>query len=75
MPGGALHLGMKTIPADGARERRDPLGRFFAFWSEEELAQTCRAAGLDPAPARHGAGPGLDGRVEPYVILRARKPD
>ena len=74
VPGGVLHLGMKDVPEDGRREGRDPLGRLFSYWSEEELAAACRAAGLEPAAARHGEGPGLDGRVEPYVIMLARKP-
>ena len=73
MPGGVLHLGMKDLPADGTREGRDALGRFFSYWSEEDLAAACRAARLTPGPARRGAGPGLDGRVEPFLILLARK--
>ncbi len=74
MPGGVLHLGMKTPPEDDAREGRDSLGRYFSYWPEADLADACRAAGLMPESGRHGAGPGLDGRVEPFVILRARKP-
>lgn len=73
MPNGVLHLGMKAVPEDGRTEGRDPIGRFFSYWTEEELAATCRTAGLAPAPARHGEGPGLDGRVEPFLIVLARK--
>ncbi len=74
MPGGVLHLGMKSPQEDGIAEGRDPLGRYFGYWTEADLADACRAAGLVPQSGRRGAGPGLDGRVEPYVILRARKP-
>ena len=73
MPGGVLHLGMKTVPGDGRLEGRDTMGRFFSYWSEEDLAAACRNAGLEPRAARHGEGTGLDGRVEPFVIMLAAK--
>ena len=74
MPGGVLHLGMEGVPENGWREGRDALGRFHTCWTENELAAACRAAGLDPAPARHGTAEGLDDRVAPILIILARKP-
>ena len=72
-PGGVLHLGMKDVPADGRREGRDRIGRYFSYWTAEDLAALCTGAGLVPGRPRLGAGIGLAGDVEPYVILRARK--
>ena len=74
-PGGVLHLGMKDVPEDGRREGRDSLGRYYAYWTADDLAATCAAAGLLPGAPRHGTARGLSGDVEPFVILRARKPD
>ena len=68
-PGGVLHLGMKT----GSGERRDRLGRFYAFWSVEELETLLEEAGLTVTSAREGAEPGLAGSVDPFVVMRARK--
>ena len=70
-PGGLLHLGMKT----GTGERRDDLGRFYAYWSVEELRALLAEAGLTVTDAREGAEAGLAGTVEPFVIMRAVKDD
>ena len=71
LPGGVLHLGMKA----GEGSARDALGRFFTFVTEDELDRWTASAGLDRLAVRHGAGNGLAGQVEPFVIHRSGKPD
>ena len=68
-PGGILHLGLKT----GTGERRDRLGRRYAFWTPDELEGLLADAGLAPVARREGAEAGLAGTTDPFVILRARK--
>ena len=68
-PGGRLHLGMKT----GAGERRDGLGRFYAFWSVEELRALLETRGLSVVSVREGEEAGLAGTVDPFCVIAARK--
>lgn len=68
-PGGRLHLGMKT----GSGERRDGLGRFYAYWSVAELRALLEARGLSVASVREGEEPGLAGTVDPFCVIAARK--
>ncbi|PRY93416.1 methyltransferase family protein [Hasllibacter halocynthiae] len=67
-PGGALHIGLKL----GRGERRDRLGRLYAYWTEGEVAALLREADLVPVAGRTGEDAGLAGATEPYLILRAR---
>ncbi len=67
IPGGLLHLGMKL----GQGEATDRLGRFYAYWGEEELEQELLEAGFTITARRHGEGPGLAGDVAPYILIRA----
>lgn len=68
-PGGLLHLGMKT----GSGERRDSLGRHYAYYSEDELITYLTTADFhDILVTRIGDSPGLAGQTEPFVILWAR---
>ncbi len=68
-PGGVLHLGLKT----GTGERRDRLGRFYAYHTPEELTQHLNSVGLTPVWSVEGAEPGLAGPVEPFILIRALK--
>ena len=68
-PGGWLHLGMKT----GSGERRDGLGRFYAFWSVQELRTLLEDRGLAALSVREGEEPGLAGTVDPFAVIAARK--
>lgn len=64
-PGMALHLGMKL----GSGEGPDRLGRFYAYYREDELEGLLRDAGFRVAQRWHGQGPGLDGTMSDYVTL------
>lgn len=67
-PGGRLYLGMKL----GEGERRDAIGRFYTFYSEDELRGHLEAAGFTVASSREGADKGLAGTVDPFLIIQAQ---
>ena len=66
-PGGLFHIGMKT----GTGEKRDPIGRLYTFYTEDELSGLLRDTGLTPFSSRTGEEPGLDGVVAPWVTIAA----
>ncbi len=66
-PAGKFHIGMKL----GAEEGRDKLGRFYAYYGEDELSRLLKAAGFTVTRSRRGNGAGLAGGVETFVILTA----
>lgn len=67
VPGGRFHLGLKS----GRGEKRDDLGRFYAFYEEAELRDLLTAAGFAVAQVDHGASAGLAGTVDPWMIVTA----
>ncbi|OIQ28641.1 MAG: SAM-dependent methyltransferase [Alphaproteobacteria bacterium MedPE-SWcel] len=67
VPGGRLTLGMKL----GEGEGRDDLGRFYAYYSEEELRDLLDVLGYTVISARRGNGKGLAGAEETFVVLTA----
>ncbi|MEM6384991.1 MAG: class I SAM-dependent methyltransferase [Pseudomonadota bacterium] len=66
---GILHIGLKC----GVGERRDALGRFYAYYEIEELIGLLTSAGFESIHQRTGEEIGLDGTVAPWVIILARK--
>ncbi|MFY0692823.1 MAG: class I SAM-dependent methyltransferase [Paracoccaceae bacterium] len=66
-PGGLFHIGMKL----GTGEDRDGIGRFYAYYDEDELAGLLRSAGFRDLHTDTGAGKGLAGSIEPFIIIRA----
>jgi 2-polyprenyl-3-methyl-5-hydroxy-6-metoxy-1,4-benzoquinol methylase len=66
-PGCILHLGMK----EGTGEDRDSIGRFYAYYGVDELRSLVTDAGFTVTRADFGAGAGLAGSVEPWIILTA----
>ncbi|MFC3613879.1 class I SAM-dependent DNA methyltransferase [Lutimaribacter marinistellae] len=66
-PGGAFFLGMKL----GKGEGPDQLGRFYTYYSEDELTELLAAAGFTVTGRRHGNAPGLDGTPSDWVALAA----
>lgn len=66
-PGGQLYLGMKL----GEGEARDSIGRFYAYYSEEELAELLAKAGFTITQSSLGEEPGLDGVMWPYTVIHA----
>ena len=67
--GGVFHIGLKT----GTGERRDSIGRFYAFYEDAELTRLVEAAGFRIICRSTGEEAGLDGTVAPWIILLARK--
>ena len=70
-PDGLFHIGLKT----GTGETRDGLGRFYAYYSEDEIVGLLEAAALTVETRDFGEEAGLDGKVAPWIILKARKHD
>jgi SAM-dependent methyltransferase len=66
-PGGLFHVGMKT----GTGERRDSLGRFYAYYTGDELHALLNAAGLLPVASRTGRDAGLEGAPEDWITITA----
>lgn len=64
-PGGIFHLGMKT----GTGAARDRLGRFYTYYSQDELGACVSAAGFQVVQIESGEGRGLAGDMEPWVTL------
>ena len=67
-PDGVLHIGMKS----GTGEARDHLGRFYTFYTSEELRGLLAEAGFEVFNEVTGEGAGLAGTVDPWMELLAR---
>lgn len=68
-PGGLLFLAMKT----GTGEHRDSLGRFYAYYTTQELTDHLSHAGFSNIEVkRTGRSDGLSGDTAAYAILHAR---
>lgn len=68
-PGGLFHIGVKT----GTGEKRDRLGRFYAFYTDEELTGLLEDAGLTVLTRDTGAEAGLEGSIDPWIVIKAKK--
>ncbi len=66
-PSGLLHLAMKL----GEGEGHDRLGRFYAYWGEDELEALLLEAGFTITARRHAEGRGLAGERDRYLLIRA----
>lgn len=69
-PGGLFHLGMKT----GEGEHRDALGRFYTYYTLDELRSHLTATGFEVIDQVEGKGKGLAGTIDPWVEMLARRP-
>ncbi|MFV0514052.1 MAG: class I SAM-dependent methyltransferase [Jhaorihella sp.] len=67
-PGGVLMIAMKL----GVGEARDKIGRFYCYYSAEELESHLARAGFTVTDRTFGSGPGLDGSVSDWVSVSAR---
>ncbi len=67
-PDGIFHIGMKL----GESEFRDNIGRFYSYYTQEELNAYLKAAGFEVLDHTLGEGGGLSGKVEPWVTILAR---
>ena len=67
-PGGIFHIGMKL----GEGEMRDQLGRFYSYYSLEDLIRFLELAGFTVLEQRLGEGGGLSGESTPWATLLCR---
>ena len=68
---GVFHIGLKI----GVDEKRDSLGRFYAYYEESELVELLESAGFEILSRATGTEKGLDGFEAPWIVMRARKVD
>lgn len=66
-PGSPFVLGMKT----GSGEIRDDLGRFYSYYTVNELTELLQDAGFTVEATNEGVARGLAGNKDPYVIIEA----
>ena len=67
LPGGIFHLAMKL----GTGAKRDALGRFYTYYTAEELKQILMQTGFTLTFEREGKEKGLTGDVEPFIMMAA----
>lgn len=66
-PGGRIMVGLKT----GVGEKRDRLGRFYGYYTRDELVGLMQEAGFTVTSEVVGADAGLDGAVAPWIMVQA----
>lgn len=66
---GILHLGLKL----GHGEKRDSLGRFYTYYTRDELVEILTTTGFTVTFEHQGEEPGLAGPIEPFILIQARK--
>jgi trans-aconitate methyltransferase len=66
-PRGRIAIGLKT----GVGEKRDRLGRFYAYYDRDEIEGLMQDAGFTVTARAEGADPGLDGTVAPWIVVHA----
>ncbi len=64
-PGGLFQIALKT----GTGEKRDPIGRYYSYYSEAELLHLLHDAGFTPTKCIHGSDKGLDGVVADWISV------
>ncbi|EBA13483.1 class I SAM-dependent DNA methyltransferase [Roseobacter sp. CCS2] len=69
-PGGILHVGMKTGMGTG----RDTINRLYTYVTVDELSVLFTGAGYTVTYVREGKEAGLAGTIDPFVIMRGKKP-
>jgi len=67
-PGGLFHIGVKT----GTGTQRDALGRFYTFYTEDELRTLLADAGLAAGASWTGRDVGLAGQADDWLVVHAR---
>ncbi|MDA5093183.1 class I SAM-dependent methyltransferase [Aliiroseovarius sp. KMU-50] len=68
-PEGIIHIGLKL----GSGEARDRLGRFYAYYQQDEIEALLTSAGFLPYAHILGAGEGLDGWSSEWIVIQAKK--
>lgn len=68
--GGLFYLGLKT----GEGERRDSLGRFYSYFTPDEIERLLADAGFAGIDIREREGGGYDGAAEKVMHIFCRRP-
>jgi len=66
-PNGYFYIGMKL----GTGEHRDDIGRFYAYYNEDELTSHLEKAGFKIEDRSLSSGVGLDGKDAPWIMISA----
>lgn len=66
-PGGVFYLALKL----GKGEARDKIGRFYTYYSEQQLEAHLTQAGFMITNRTFGNGPGLDGTLSDWIAVAA----
>lgn len=66
---GIFHIGMKT----GEGEKRDNLGRFYAYYTEKELEDLLHKHGFEAIGKTIGEDVGLAGDLDAWITVLSRK--
>lgn len=69
VPGGLLHLGLKT----GHGEARDAIGRNYSYFTTDEISAWLTEAGFVPEMPVEGVERGLAGTMDPFFTLSATR--
>ena len=66
-PGGVFYIGMKL----GEGQERDSIGRFYTYYTSDELDTYLIVAGFTDLSHSYGTGKGLSGKMADYVAVTA----
>ncbi|WP_372570444.1 class I SAM-dependent DNA methyltransferase [Ruegeria jejuensis] len=66
-PDGLFHIGMKLGTGAGP----DRLGRYYTYYTQEELEDRMMEAGFTLIDQHFGASEGLDGQMADWIVVRA----
>ena len=67
--GGSCYIGLKL----GDSEERDAVGRFYAYYTEQALAELLRTAGFDILDCRIDESRGMLGKMDKGLHFMLRK--
>ncbi len=68
-PAGLFHISLKL----GSGEKRDALGRFYSYYSTDEIKVLLDNGGFDLVKEDQGSGTGLAGTLEKFITILARR--
>ena len=66
-PGGRFHIALKS----GTGAHRDTLGRFYTYYTADELDTLLRTAGFTPFSSATGRDTGLSGEIADWIAITA----
>ena len=55
----------------GKGEKRDNIGRFYSYYSEDQLLKYLKKSGFKIDNIKYGEDVGLDGKLASWIIIRS----